>query len=856
MPMSMVGVDLLCNFLPWRAYDPVSRIFINRASAGFVVELLPLVGADDRVGDILAQFLQEGPPRGASIQFLSWGSPRISRMIRSWFVPRYEASAFHRRLAEYRVEHLFDGVWESLSKDAPFHLRHHRVFLSIGVPRSSPAAIDELVSVRDGLTGSLRSINCVATDLGPVELIQLVDELTSPTTAAEDEPTDYNEFDPIADQAVRRDIALEVEPHRLVLRTERYRPVGLYDTAAPEVGEVYPDIFDVRHFGVRAFPRRWAPWESSRLIGDLFVDKLRLPCPTATILCLHYPDDDAASTRAGFKAVRTVSLRDSKGAKFMPTIGEQAQEWQHVQEKLKEGQKLVQLFYGVTTFSPMGEGDRHERVVKSVYRAAGWDLIDERFLQIQGLLAALPLTLADGLAEDMKRMKRWRTHLTSTAASMAPIQGEYLGGDTPHCLFVGRRGQPFFWSPFENRSGNHNVGIIGKSGSGKSVLLQELCAALVGAKAKVVVIDDGRSFQNSAILQGGEVVEFTMASGFRLNPFTMIDADLAAAQEDYLLDCMSMVKSIVGQMARFLGSLSDTERGLIDAAVNKVWRTMGPDGSIDAVADELARREEFIAKDLALSLQPYMQEGTFGRFFAGKSSFSFSSDFTVFELSDLSGREELRAVVLTAIMFMTQQMMTRVPRSVPKMLLIDEAWQLLRGGSMSSFVETYARTCRKYGGALVTATQSVNDFYKSDGARAALENSDWMLVLQQKPETVGEIASSGRIEMDEMTRRIIHSLTRNGTEYSEVFIKGPETQALGRLVLDRFSAKAYSSSPADFAAILDMQAAGLSVEEAVERLAFPERASSRPDPDPQTVASSGSAVSPPERNAAHAMAGE
>src|SRR3546814_4504270 len=55
------------------------------------------------------------------------------------------------------------------------------------------------------------------------------------------------------------------------------------------------------------------------------------------------------------------------------------------------------------------------------------------------------------------------------------------------------RSQPFFWSPFENSAGNHNVAVFGKSGSGKSVVLQEITSALVGAGAKVIVIDDGRS---------------------------------------------------------------------------------------------------------------------------------------------------------------------------------------------------------------------------------------------------------------------------------------------------------------------------------------------------------------------------
>src|SRR3546814_7227749 len=89
---------------------------------------------------------------------------------------------------------------------------------------------------------------------------------------------------------------------------------------------------------------------------------------------------------------------------------------------------------------------------------------------------------------------------------------------------------------------------------------------------------------------------------------------------------------------------------------------------------------------------------------SGKASFALDDDFTVFEMSDLASREELRSVVLSAIMFMTGQAMTRTSRATRKLLLIDEAWSMLKGGSMGDFVETYARTACKSGGALATAT--------------------------------------------------------------------------------------------------------------------------------------------------------
>jgi conjugal transfer ATP-binding protein TraC len=478
------------------------------------------------------------------------------------------------------------------------------------------------------------------------------------------------------------------------------------------------------------------------------------------------------------------------------------------------------VFYGITAYSPLGSGDRHERAIKSIYKAAGWDLADERYLQVQGLLAAMPLTLADGLGADMERLKRFKTVLSTTAANIAPMQGEYLGSAQPHLLFVGRRGQPFFWSPFENDAGNHNVAICGKSGSGKSVLLQEMCAALRGAGAQVVVIDDGRSFEHSVKLQGGRFVEFTTKAGFCLNPFSMIDATRAEEDEDYRLDCFGMVKAIVGQMARHSQKLSDTERGLIDRAVNAVWSEHGVGATITGVGEALAAQGNEAAADLATALAPYMAGGTYGAFFEGQVSLALDGDFTVFEMSDLASREDLRAVVLSAIMFMTSQAMTRSPRQVRKLLLIDEAWSMLKGGSMGEFVETYARTCRKYGGALATATQSLNDYYKSDGATAALENSDWMLILQQKPETIADFKASKRLDMDDRTETLIRSLKRSGSDYSEVFIKGPETEAIGRLVLDDYSATLFSSSPQTFAAIDAEIARGHQLADAIERIAF------------------------------------
>ena len=817
-----LGVPMLADWLPYRSYDAKTGIFYNSASRGFVIEAAPLIGADERTGEILTQFLSEAIPAPGCLQFHQWMSPRVSERLSRWYLPRYAARGVYERMAKHRVDFLTDGVWRSLSNDAPFSLRNHRVAISYSTPEMSSVTVEEIVAVMDGLISALGSINVSARKMDPTDLIGWVDDITSPTTAAGEDVVNYNPLDPIADQAVRRDVELHIEPDRMLLRTERFRPTGNTVDDAPEIGEILPDVFDVRSFSVRNLPTRWAPWDVARLIGDMFTDKLRMPCPVATNLCIEFPDPLSSSNKAGFKFMRTTSLADSKSARFLPQLREQSQEWRHVNDELRQGRKLVRVFFSVTSFSPKGKGDANERVLKSVYRAAGWDLLDDRYLQVMGLLCAMPMTMANGLSRDLDRMKRLRTLLTTTAANLAPIQGEFLGGHVPHLMLIGRRGQPFFWSPFENEAGNHNVAVFGKSGSGKSVTLQELCASMCGAGARVVVIDDGRSFEHSAKLQGGAFVEFTMASGFCLNPFSMIDEELAATDEDYLLDSMAMLKAIVNQMSRHIDRLNDTERGLIDGAVNSVWAEKGRQGSIDDVIAALDATGNSLAMDLGIAMRPFSSGGTYGRFFQGEVSFELSAQLTVFELSDLSSREELRSVVLTAIMFLSQQMMRKIDRSIPKALFLDEAWQLLRGGAMADFIEMFARTCRKYYASLVTATQSLNDYYKSAGSIAALENSDWFVILAQKPETIADFKKHDRFEMDDYSDALLRSLKINGREYSDILIKGPDTLAVGRLVLDPFSATVFSSSPVVYAAIEGLVAQGLSMDEAIERVAFPE----------------------------------
>src|SRR6202030_3159520 len=138
-----------------------------------------------------------------------------------------------------------------------------------------------------------------------------------------------------------------------------------------------------------------------------------------------------------------------------------------------------------------------ERKVRDLYRANGWKLRKEAFLQFQSWLAMLPMMMSEGLYDDLRLFGRLRTVNAFAAANLLPLQGEWKGMQRPSLLLPGRRGQIAIWNPFDNPDGNYNVAIAAKSGSGKSVLTQEYIVALLGSGGRVWVIDVGRSYEKT-----------------------------------------------------------------------------------------------------------------------------------------------------------------------------------------------------------------------------------------------------------------------------------------------------------------------------------------------------------------------
>jgi conjugal transfer ATP-binding protein TraC len=103
----------------------------------------------------------------------------------------------------------------------------------------------------------------------------------------------------------------------------------------------------------------------------------------------------------------------------------------------------------------------------------------------------------------------------------------------------------------------------------------------------------------------------------------------------------------------------------------------------------------------------------------------------VLELEELKGRKHLQQVILLQLIFQIQQAMYLGERGRQKLVLIDEAWDLLTQGDVATFIEHGYRRFRKYNGAAITVTQSLADLYANPTGRAIADNSAHTLLLAQ-----------------------------------------------------------------------------------------------------------------------------
>lgn len=827
--------DQFASWLPYQSYLEDEQLFVNRDGIGFMLEVMPQSGADDRMVEVLISLYANCPPN-TGIQFHLFASPHIRRQLRQyanlrnedhdqvgkaqvWGRPARNDNLF-RKLARRRFEHLTAGAQRSLTQGFHYTIRDFRLMMSVNVQGDAGnlAWREQIVSLREGMGTTLRSASlpnrvCDAADLiNWCSLFVNPDRLTSTNIA----DLHYDDGREIRDQIVDHDTIQEEKPHKLVLSKE--------DSG---------NAMELRFYSIKSFPERFGLWQMGSLIGDLMQPALQYNVPFLLTMGVQVLDPNATRNTVTANHVRATQNAGSKMASVMPDVGKKARDWTAAADVIDAGGALVSMYHQLGLFCPTARAVPAQESAKAIWRARGFELNADVYQHRQALLASLPMTLSPVFHGDMKKMKRVTRKTMGNAIHLAPLIGEWRGTKTPTMLFGGRRGQLMTLDVYDNDLGNYNFAIIGAPGSGKSVLMNEMAWSYLSIGARVWMLDLGRSFEKLCKKADGTYIEFRQDSKINLNPFSVVSDERVGPDgkiEGGINEDIDMLKPALAKMCSMGTRLEEVQLKALGAMTMKLYKQYGRDLTITGLRDafvagslsELGLNGDQRIKDLAVMLNPYTKDGEYARFFEGRNNIDFSNDFMVIENEELKRKPELHAVVNILLMYqITGQMY--LSRDRKKLLFIDELKQQL--GEIGSddpvkaaVVEEAARRARKYGGALGTATQSADDYYGSAQMEAALNCSDWTFLLRQKAESIELLGRNGRIGMDESKKRLLQSLRTEPGVFSECYISSPVGEGVARNILDPFSHLLFSNKLDDNAPLDELRRAGFSIDDAITEL--------------------------------------
>lgn len=780
----------LWSLLPYDSFDPQTQLFFNKKSQGFILESTPLLGANEETVNILASLLTDSLPKNADLQFMLWGSDKIGDVLDRFENERSGRGEIFEWLAKKRTEFLKKGAYQSLTSQNSFVLRNFRLFISASMPRKSDQDFtSELLKLREDITGSLKSIHMYTHILSADDFIGIITDILHPISNPYASRQKWNPFDSLSMQLSNYENCIRIYKDRLQFENNN-------------------EVWESRALSVKEYPQSMAQWDMTNVIGKLFNDSFQIPCPFIVTLNIRMVDDQAAALSAPLQSTSKEQSARSKNSRFMPKIHKEYEDWRFVNNRLSEGDKLVKTYYSVVIFSETTQADFAERKIRDLYRSNGWKLKKTNYLQLQSLLAILPMIMSEGMFNDLKQLGRIQTMTAFNSVNIAPLQGEWKGSKTPSLILPGRRGQIATFNPFDNTEGNYNIAIAAASGKGKSVFTQEYIVSLLGSGGRVWVLDVGRSYEKTCKMIGGSFIMFSPESHISLNPFTHIkDFDTS----------LTMLKPLLAAMAHPTSRASDEEIVYLERAIKAAWEKEKNNATITTVAKWLENQEPVICKNLSNLLYSYTKEGMYGKYFEGQSNVDLSNQFVVLELQELKTKKDLQRIVMLVLMYHISDVMYLGERSQYKSCIIDEAWDLFGGENdgVAQFIETGYRTARRFNANFVTIVQSINDYFKNAMTIASYENSDTKIILGQTSESIDMVKKNERLSMDAFSERLFKSLKKTD-EYSECIIKTPSGLSVHRIIFDPYHLVLYSSKGEEFDAVKNLQSQGYSLRESIE----------------------------------------
>ncbi len=529
-----------------------------------------------------------------------------------------------------------------------------------------------------------------------------------------------------------------------VFPEEIYRSaeLSLQDALTPAALEITPSYLRLgsklaRTIFVFSYPRYLhTNWFSPIINTDKIFDISMYVHPVDTATILRKLRKKVAQVQS------QITMREEKGLVRDPILDTAYRNLEELRDKLQQAEERLFNFGLYLTIYGANEEELNklENEIKSVLEARLVHTKPALFQQAEAFQSVIPLNL-DKLDVN--------SYLNSPPISSTfPFTSFDLTSNRGILYGINRHNNSLVL--FDRFSlPNANAVIFGTSGGGKSYMTKlEVLRSLVWG-IDVIIIDPEKEYEYLAQVTGGTFINISLTSKNHINPF---DLPIPRPDESPADVLRSNIVNLIGLFRLMLGGLSAEEDAILDQAITETYasRDITPESdfskaNIPTLSDlELVLASTVGGENIAIRLKKYTT-GTWSGFINQPTNIEVRNRLVVFSVRDME--DELRPV---GIFLVLHYIWNLVRTSLKKRLLIvDEAWWLMKNEDGASFLFGIAKRARKYYLGLTTITQDVGDFLNSPYGKPIITNSSMQTLLKQAAATIDSVVQTFNLTEEE-----------------------------------------------------------------------------------------------------------
>ena len=652
----------LSELIPVESFDEETNLFtLADGYIGFGFVAKPLPGSDDSVTQRLNVLFSFDYPNESFIQIMLMGSQDISPTLNKIKHLRNTQDTALKESLNNRMKMLTEGSNQAISLHAQSYVREYKCVFTIKLPLEQKNQLPkqhEIATARDlrlSFEQTLKSAGFVPQTMDAELYLRVVGQILHWGSSANWRCAAkyYDATSPVNEQLSEYDDMIQTDVNGIWLGDKRLRILS------PGRLQGQMSLSNMR-----------------RMIGDPLTGARGLHGNFFINLNIFIPENNAEKQKADKERNMINYQAFGPMLKFNPKLLFKKESTDQLFKSINDGDRILKIKLCVGLFADsLDKSETRLTEAQTYFSEIGWSMKEDKYITLPMLVNSLPLCADPKAVQFLQRYKRCGSR---DAVEFLPIISDWSGTGTPQLTFISRGGQIMAMDIFDSNT-NYNTCIVAASGSGKSFLTNDIISSYISSGAKCWVIDIGRSYEKLTNAIGGDLVEFGEKSQICLNPFQII--------KNYNEEA-DMVVGIIVSMAAMEDKLTDLQLARLRSIMKDLWDEHEGGMTVDRVAEQLLKDDDRRVRDMGHQLFAFTSLGEYGRFFNGQNNVNFSNHLTCLELEELSGRGHLQQVVLLILIYQIQQAMYLGNRDQRKLLIIDEAWDLLARGNIAKFIET------------------------------------------------------------------------------------------------------------------------------------------------------------------------